>query len=408
MPTGTSTPTAPFSGYRPTPVKPWSLALANRQDCSTCLSKTFKTNNWLLNVLQQWLETHTQWLLILDNADDLALLDEFLPRRNTGHIQLTTRTQSVGTLANSVNVEPMEGVEGSLLLLRRAKKLPPNAPLVQASATDRATANKIVQELGGLPLALDQAAAYIEETEGGLPEYSHGYRAQRKTFLHRRGAQVSEHPEPVATTWSLSFANVEKTSPSSADLLRLCAFLHPDAIPQELLSESAPQVIPSLRALTDKAAFDEAIVSLRSYSLIRRHSETSTLSIHRLVQAVLKDSMDDEQQSQWAQRVVRMVNQVFPSVEFANWERCERYLLHALACISLIDTWNLASLEAVRLLNQVGWYLLERAQYREAQMPFQRAIVMCEQLDSDHISLAQSLNNLAELYWRQGRYWEPH
>ena len=97
----------------------------------------------------------------------------------------------------------------------------------------------ISQELGGLPLALDQAGAYIEETQCSLADYLQFYRTQRADLLKARGGLVLDHPEPVATTWSLSFAQVEQRSAAAADLLRVCAFLHPDAIPEEIITEGA-------------------------------------------------------------------------------------------------------------------------------------------------------------------------
>jgi hypothetical protein len=175
--------------------------------------------------VRRWLASNKGWLLILDNADGLELAADFIPLESSGHILLTTRAQSTGAIANSIEVEKMEQPEGALLLLRRAKKLAANAPLEQATAPDRSLAEAIVAELGGLPLALDQAGAYIEETNCGLSGYLDLYRTRRKDLLQRRSKVRSEHPEPVGTTWSLSFQKVEQANPAAADLLRLCAFL---------------------------------------------------------------------------------------------------------------------------------------------------------------------------------------
>ncbi len=118
--------------------------------------------------VKRWLASNKGWLLILDNADDLEMAAEFMPLASSGHILLTTRAQFTGTIANSLEVEKMEQPEGALLLLRRAKKLAADAPLEQATAPDRSLAEAVVKELDGLPLALDQAGAYIEETNCGL------------------------------------------------------------------------------------------------------------------------------------------------------------------------------------------------------------------------------------------------
>src|SRR5205085_8672630 len=117
----------------------------------------------------------------------------------------------------------------------------PAAPLEEASPAERAKAMEIVAAVDGLPLALDQAGAYIEETGCGLAGYLSRYHTQRSQLMKRRGGLVADHREPVATTWKLSFEKVEQANPAAADLLRLCAFLAPDAIPEEIITEGASE-----------------------------------------------------------------------------------------------------------------------------------------------------------------------
>ena len=83
--------------------------------------------------VQRWLSVHDQWLLIWDNVEDLAQLDRFLPSTRSGAILITTRCQTLGTLARGVDLLPMEHEEGMLFLLRRAKVLEPEATYVQVS-----------------------------------------------------------------------------------------------------------------------------------------------------------------------------------------------------------------------------------------------------------------------------------
>jgi len=215
---------------------------------------------------------------------------------------------------------------------------------------------------------------------------------------------VKDHPEPVTTTWSLSFEKVKQTSPIAAQLLAFCAFLHPDSIPEELLTEEVPDVEPA-RLVNDLITFDEGMESLRAYSLVRRHAGTETVSIHRLVQAVLRDAMSEDQQQHWAERAVRVVNSLFPSGEPETWHLCERYLLTVQTCADLIAAWNMMFPEATNMLNQAGVYLVKRAQYEQAEPLFQRALAIREQvLGANHPDTAQSLNNLAYLYRAQGQY----
>ena len=208
----------------------------------------------IVQAVKGWLTSHTRWLLLLDNADDLILVRDFLPPAGRGHTLLSTRASSMGKLAHPFEVDALDSIPGALLLLRRTERLTPDASLEQATESERAVALSISQELGGLPLALDQAGAYIEETQCGLTDYLQFYRTQRAELLKARGGLVLDHPKPVATTWSLSFAEVEKRSAAAADLLRVCAFLHPDAIPEEIITEGAAQLGPNLQAVEQKSS----------------------------------------------------------------------------------------------------------------------------------------------------------
>ncbi len=118
----------------------------------------------IVAAVNRGLITHDGWLLIVDNADDLVMVEDFLPRGGKGHLLLTTRAHATGALANDIEVEKLVSQKGMLLLLRRARVLAPNAPLDHASDADRTAAAIIVQETDGLPLALDQSGAFIEET----------------------------------------------------------------------------------------------------------------------------------------------------------------------------------------------------------------------------------------------------
>ncbi len=115
----------------------------------------------------------------------------------------------------------MELSEGMQLLLRRAKLLDPEEPLDNVSAAVRKAAQQLVTELDGLPLALDQAGAYIEETGCSLSEYLELYRRHHLALLQQQSSMSADYPHTVASTWALSFAQVEQQSPAAADLLRL-------------------------------------------------------------------------------------------------------------------------------------------------------------------------------------------
>src|SRR5579864_6615132 len=165
-----------------------------------------------------------------------------------------------------------------------------------------------------------------------LEEYQQVYQRHRQMLLQERRSRVLDHPEPVATTWSLSFARVEQKNPAAADLLRLCAFLSPDAIPEEILTQGASVLGPTLEPVVDDPLLlGQAIEALHAFSFIRRDPRTKTLSIHRLVQAVLQDVMSKKDYHRWAEYAILAVSYALPPTqEFPTWKEYERLLPHAL------------------------------------------------------------------------------
>src|SRR5262249_10119240 len=144
----------------------------------------------------------------------------------------------------------------------------------QASAQDQMLAREISYELAGLPLALDQAGAYMEQTNYSLADYQWIYQCHRASLLRERGGLVADHPAPGATTLSLSFDRVKQRSAVAAEMLRLCAYLSADAIPLALMTEGTEPIAPDLFVL------GQAIETLRAYSLVSHDPATRTLSIH--------------------------------------------------------------------------------------------------------------------------------
>jgi tetratricopeptide (TPR) repeat protein len=363
------------------------------------------------NAVKNYLSQQRDWLLIFDNADDIEMVRVYLPLGNktNGHIILTTRADVLGPVAHAVQVQEMDKEEGTQLLLKRGKVLRTGQLVAQVKASDRDVAASIVEAVGGLPLALDQAVAYIEETGCGLSEYLKLYQTRHRDLLKRRGRLVTDHPETVATTWSLSFQKVEEENKAAAELLRLCAFLAPDAIPEEIISEGASHLGKILAPVAaDPLLLNEAIAVLRKYSLVKRDAEAKTLSVHRLVQQVLKDVMSEKVQKQLAERAVRAINQVFPyGWEVENWPECRRLLAQAQVCEELIGRYGLVFAGAARLLLWCGLYLRQQALYGLAEPFFLRSLHIAEKLDdSEYPKTFDIQHELATLYLEQGKYSE--
>jgi len=364
-----------------------------------------ETDKVVLEV-QRWLQKHRFWLLILDNVEHpQEILPKFVPTGHQGCLLVTTRVHTIEPLAQTQVLATMSEQEGVLFLLRRTKKVASRAGLDQASAAQRDEAREIWQLMEGLPLALDQAGAYILETGCLFSDYREQYARRRAELLHRRGKRFIGHETSVAATFSLAFERVEVLNPVAADILRACSLLHGEAIPEELFQEGAEHLGPHL--VTDRDSWDLALGMLQDYSLVQRNTDEKTLTVHRLVQAVLQDTLSKQESEMWTTRVIAAMNAVFPRVEYATWGRCARLVSHALACTRRKQSWKNTNNELASLLFKSARYLADRGQYTEAEPLYLRALRIWEQvLGPEHPQVATVVNNLAILRAMQGKYIE--
>ncbi|HEY1351065.1 MAG TPA: FxSxx-COOH system tetratricopeptide repeat protein [Ktedonobacteraceae bacterium] len=358
----------------------------------------------IIKAVKQWLEHNAHWLLLIDNLEEVSLLHDMLPAPHSGHILVTTRSRRMGQLARRIDLSPLPHDDGALLLLRRTSALPPGATLHDTSKEQLLQASAISQEVDGLPLALDQAGAYIEETGRGLAEYVALYQQYAFTLLQRRGSALHDHPSSVVTTLALSFARMKERNIAAVELLDLCAFLHPDAIPEDLLIDGASALSPVLQAaLSNPLEFDHILEELLAFSLIQREPSRTVLLVHRLVQVVARGMLSREQQHAYIAQVVGMLNAVFPYAELANWARCQRYLPQARICAQHLKQLALPLPAAVPLLHRVGVYVSARGLYDEAETLLTQARAIEKDLlkQEDRPSL---LNDLANVFYKKGKY----
>ncbi len=362
----------------------------------------------MVAALHRWLSTHGTWLFIWDNVEDPALLQRFLPLAPQGATLITARRPALGTLAHSLELSPMTLEEGTLFVLRRVQLL--KEDLIRKSGSDDAqplppaweAAQELVNVMGGLPLALDQAGAYIEETGCSIADYLQRYTQQRVQLLDRRGTSGRDHPHAVTTTFSLAYTQVRQQNPLAADLLCLCAFLNAEGIPENLFvadPHDAGQPI-----VADLYQLDQAIATLRTFALVQRHPETGTLSLHHLVQTVLQEEMSQQERVACQQRVVGLLNALFPEVTRETWSQCERLLPHVLLCETTLPD-QLWEQDQVEMLRRAADYLGWRAQYELAASLYRRVFSLQEQrFGAEHTSMAAALDGLARVFMAQGKY----
>ncbi|MEO1396829.1 MAG: toll/interleukin-1 receptor domain-containing protein, partial [Cyanobacteria bacterium J06634_5] len=363
-----------------------------------------------IQAVKQWLAQNPGWLLVFDNADHPELLKPFRPRQEQGHILLTSRAQTFDSfgIARPVSLQKMPADEAISFLFKRAGG-ESDYPTEAEAAADLAA------ELGFLPLALEQAGAFILRRNLRFSTYLSQYCKKRLVLLEQQSPKVGNEQQPersVQTTWQLNFEAVKTINPASAELLQFSAFVAPDAIPYELLMagrESLGGLLTDALTSTEQeeARFEiaELLEPLSQYSLVRIDPNSDSYTIHRLVQEVVKVEIDEAHQRLWAERAIEAVTQAFPNSDYGNWPDCERLLPHAKVAIQLATAHQLESESISLLLLRTGDYLNERTQYSDAEPLYIDALAMRKRLLGDeHPDVAGSLNNLALLYYNQGRY----
>ncbi|GLV54292.1 hypothetical protein KDH_11400 [Dictyobacter sp. S3.2.2.5] len=338
------------------------------------------------------------WLMIIDNADNLELIQAYLPHSGNGRLLLTTQVTAVGMLALPIEVDCMEVEDGIRFLLHRARRLD------TASPDEVAAARQIVLTLGQFPLALDQAGAYIEETGCSIATYLRLYQDHHQTLLARRGNAFTNHPNPVATTWSFSFQCLEQRNPAAAQLLRLSAFLSPHPLPEEFIRQGAAYWPSALQqAIMDPLAYNQLFQDLLAFSLVKRLSSNRLISVHHLVQVMQIDQMGAAERYEWAKQIIRAMHTLFPrdSTDMVTRSHCLRYLGQVEAYTILMQQQHL---EAAEILAWASSHLAAHELYHIAEPLMRKAFSIREQRAGLlHPDTIQSLSDLAFLYTQQGK-----
>lgn len=343
-----------------------------------------------IKAVREWLKEHTDWLLIMDNADELPDVEPFVLSKPHGHIILTTRWHPSVKFAKLLPLEVMDTEEGRRFLLGRTDRSPKGEELDAAG--------QLAEVLGGHALALEQAGAYIAETDTSFADYLKLYEKNRFSLLSQYGAFKDEHNKhrlTVTATFKGSLARAQELSSLAEDILHFCAFLQPDAIPEELFQHDESFTHGTVE-------FDKAIAALLRYSLIKRNTQEKTLSMHRLVQAVLVDSMDANFRLHWKECVGQRLNAYFPRSDFrsGNWTFFDRYLSNVITHASWTEDDPTPAIEVGELYFKAGSYVLSRWWYSVAEDLLPRAHASFAQHFGDwHPRTMQVLATLAILWW---------
>jgi tetratricopeptide (TPR) repeat protein len=345
----------------------------------------------MVTAIREYLDASQRWLLVFDDAKEPAELLPFLPSSGRGHVIITSRNPNWEEVARQLEVDLLSEADALALLRQRT------------GGTDEPQMARLAEELGYLPLALAQAAAYLSHTPGfTVAGYLDLFRREHQPLL-REGRQVT-YPKTVATTWLLNLRAVSRASPAAIELLNVCAYLGSEAIPVDVLfqGEHRDWLSPELNEIAvSQRARHAATRQLYLYSLVSPGGDG--LHVHKLVQTVTRDRLARrEEEAIWADRAVRLVWQAFPtpggSEPAHDWTRANELLPHVVVAI---DHGQLAPEPSANLLNQTGMYLFSRNQLDAAETLLKTSCLLAKELNDGGLS-AMALHNLGSVYLAQG------
>ncbi|MBL7499375.1 tetratricopeptide repeat protein [Frankia sp. CNm7] len=347
----------------------------------------------VLGMVHRALRGRDRWLLIFDNAENADEISTLLPG-GPGHVLITTRRSGFRALGTVLELDTLKRSESVALLRRRAPAL------------SNEQAAPLAARLGDLALAVDQAAAYLDQT--GMPprEYLQ-LLDERGADLHSRGHAVG-HPTTVATVWSVSIDRLQSTVPAAVQLLELCAWLGPELIPLNLFTrhhDKLPEPLASSSA--DPIVFNDAVGTLVEYSLARRTGNAVVL--HRLVQDVTRQRGNSDPASMGnaldtALTLLRadLPGDVWDTPE--TWPRWQELLSCVLAATTHITPDAAATTVTASLLSDAATYVRRQGRHLEGLALHERALHLYEAaLDADAPAVAAELMNVGWVLADLGR-----
>ena len=272
-----------------------------------------------------------KWLLLVDNMDQKKLSSYtrkmFLGQwknKTLGDILVTSR-RSPQALCEDLDLRPENCLELDAFSVDESIEfLKKRTGLASAFEHQEEGVKELAQELGGLPLALEQAAAYISALKCSAQSYLEQYREQKSILLNRKSAKpcsevYSEARLAVQTTWRLNFSFIENDETdeglgkAASFFMKIATYLSPDEIPIEILNGGAPEI--EHEYLKDRLKMPigakQIVDLLLRFSLFNRKSDDS-LSIHRLVQETLKERYGNVGETEKAfSSALRMLHHAF-------------------------------------------------------------------------------------------------
>ncbi|KAE8385569.1 hypothetical protein BDV23DRAFT_16028 [Aspergillus alliaceus] len=348
-------------------------------------------------------ESSGKWLLVFDNTDDITIWtdeagssrqDTFLPRSRHGSILFTSRSHKTAFELAGRNVVTVKELGSA-----QAKDLLEKLLIDQELLEDGKAMMDLLQKLTHLPLAIVQAAAYINKNQITLSEYISLLDDTEQSMIDILSQDFDDEgryqsrKNPIATTWLISFEQIRTSDQIAADYLSFISCLDSKNVPQSLLppAQSTVQTV-------------NALGTLKAFSFIIKHKEGELFDVHRLVHLATRNWLFKEgSMAYWKVKVLDRLHEVFPDgVTYqASWKL---YVPHARYALES-ETGEYAELKKANLFGKFGYWLCQYGRYKEAESAFTVSLRTHQRLlPADHPHTLAYQRMFLPLYIRQGRW----
>jgi MinD-like ATPase involved in chromosome partitioning or flagellar assembly len=341
-----------------------------------------------------------RWLLVYDNADKIDEVEPLLPTGHQGHVLITSRNGAWGDDGRRwLPVDVFTRTESIRHLRRRI------------SSITQAEADQVAEALGDLPLAVASAGAWLAVTGFSVPRYLE--RLERQPTRTLTQSQPADDPQEVSKTWDVSLDQLQEMSPAAARLFGLCSVMAPDISLELLYSPAmAAALVPLDPELSEPMVIGKVIQQINRLALIKLDINARQIQVHRLVQAVVRDRMSDEELATARSEVHRVLVAARPAGEVddpANWPHYRLIWLHltpSMAMWSTQESVRQLLIDRVRYLRQRGDLERGRRRATEIESAWEQMLAaapeqadtrsLCKQLYRLRFNLANIVRDLAD------------
>ena len=369
------------------------------------LSRLEDTRFTVLDRVRRWLQDRKNghWLMIVDSVNDVDIflsflgsistresqeslddpssirMSSYIPIVDHGNVLLTTNNKSTAEVltrpGHVIEVQPMSPKIASVLLQRELKEgKPPNVAVNSRQGARLSEGlDTLAKQLDCLPLALVQAAAFMQKNSLMVEEYLELIENDEANLTASLDHDIESHgragdsSKAVLSTWKIGFDQIEVQCKPAAELLSLMAFFDTQHIPKLCL-----QHIQTDAGKSNTQSLD----TLLTYSFITAGRGHETFDMHRLIQlAMRKRLLTTNTEKTWAVEALSLISEHFPDGKYESWHKCATLFPHALKIVSN-DLYGPAEAMSLGLLqSKISWYYLQQGLYEQAETLSYRALM---------------------------------